>query len=435
MKTDPRMLLIDMTAMTGPAATSMLKASYFADWEKGHLLQLQGYGATRLAASANGQRSQLIPEEGPDTSELADIVLTRFQPEIIFYRPVTDNCPLHDLAMEIINRSKAPLVLWLMDDWPARLEADNPEMAARMNADLRQLFERSSLNYAISDGMAKIFGQRYQTDFRVAHNGVRPEDWPPVEAHESKTVVLRYAGSLAPDTNASAVFDVAQAVSALHQEGLPIRFEGHTQANWLKDNDEKFNALPGVSLSAARQTDREYRDWLRQADLLLLAYNFDEATRRYLQYSFANKLPELLASGAAVLAYGPDYLETMKYLVHADITATVTTPGVEPAKETLRHLVEDKSLRQRLGNKSRDHALEQMNMDVYRSVMRQRLRDLADAQPGGAGTPSPSDQTRLLIAPDPSAYRRLADSVARRAPFLFHLASPLIRGARKALGR
>lgn len=435
MNADPRMLLIDMTAMIGPAATSMLKASYFADWGKGQLLQLQGHGRTRLAASANGQRSQLIPEDGPDTPELADIVLTRFQPEIIFYRPVIDNWPLHDLAMEIINRSKAPLVLWLMDDWPARLEADNPEVAARMNADLRQLFERSSLNYAISDGMAEIFGQRYQTAFRVAHNGVRAEDWPPVEDNESETVVVRYAGSLAPDTNACAVFNVAQAVSSLHAEGLPIRFEGHTQASWLKDNDEKFNALPGVSLSVARQTDREYRDWLRHADLLLLAYNFDEATRRYLQYSFANKLPELLASGVAVLAHGPDYLETMKYLVQIDITAAVTTPGVAPVKESLRRLVENKALRQHLGRKSRDHAFEQMNIEVYRSVMRQRLRDLADAQPDAAGAPLSSDKIIPLISPTPSAYRRLANRIAQRAPFLFQLISPLIRNARKLLGR
>ena len=322
-----------------------------------------------------------------------------------------------------------------MDDWPARLEADNPEIAALMNADLDQLFERSSLNYAISDGMAEIFGQRYQTDFRVAHNGVRLEDWPPVPPHESKTVTLRYAGSLAPDTNASVVFDVAQAVSQLHEEGLPICFEGHTHANWLKDNDEKFNALPGVSLSVAQQTDREYRGWLRHADLLLLAYNFDGATRRYLQYSFANKLPELLASGAAVLAYGPDYLETMKYLLRSDITATVTTPGVEPVKQALRTLLADKDLRQSLGQKSRDHALEKMNIDVYRSVMRQRLRDLAEAQPAETNTPASSYKVISMIAPEPSTYRRMADSMARRVPFLFRLASPLVRRLKMLLGR
>ena len=387
-----------------------------------------------IAASANGQRSQLIPENGPDTPEFADIILTRFQPEIIFYRPVIDNWPLHDLAIEIINRSETPLVLWLMDDWPARLEADNPEVAARMDADLRKLFERSSLNYAISNGMAKIFGQRYQANFSVAHNGVRAEDWPPVEGNGKETVVLRYAGSLAPDTNSSAVFDVAQAVSALHEEGLPIRFEGHTQASWLKDNDEKFNALPGVRLSVARQTDREYRDWLRHADLLLLAYNFDEATRRYLQYSFANKLPELLASGVAVLAHGPEYLETMKYLVQADITVAVTTLGVVPVKEALRLLVEDKVLRKRLGKKSRNHALEQMNIDTYRNMMRQHLRDLADAQPVAIEAPLSSRKIISLISPAPSAYRRLANRVAQRAPFLFELISPLIRNAKEAAG-
>lgn len=434
MKTDPRMLLIDMTAMTGPAATSMLKASYFSDWEKGHLLQLQGHGRTRIAASANGQRSQLIPENGPDTPEIADIVLTRFKPEIILYRPVIDNWPLHDLAMEIVSRSETPLVLWLMDDWPARLEADNPEVAARMNADLRELFERSSLNYAISDGMAKIFGQRYQTNFRVAHNGVRAQDWPPVKDNGSETIVLRYAGSLAPDTNACAVFDVAQAVSALYAEGLPIRFEGQTPASWLKDNEEKFNALPGVSLSVARQTDREYRDWLRHADLLLLGYNFDEATRRYLQYSFANKLPELLASGVAVLAYGPEYLETMKYLVRADITAAVTTPGLAPVKEALRRLVEDEAMRKRLGKKSRNHALEQLNIDTYRNVMRQRLRSLADAQPDATEAPLSSKKIVSLISPKPSIYRLLSNCIAQHAPFVFQLIAPLIRSARKLLG-
>lgn len=431
MNNDPRMLLIDMTSMYGPAATSMLKASYFSDWQPGRLLQLQSNGPTRLAVSANGRASRLVPID----ADLVDTVLKTYLPEIIFYRPVSDHPELHARAMEIIQRSGAPLVLWLMDDWPARLETENPDLATKMDTDLRYLLKRSTLNYAISNGMAEAFGARYGTEFEVAHNGVRPEDWPPLVRKAGKDVVLRYAGSLAPDTTANAVYDTAKAVSALHCEGLPVRFEVHTQVTWLEDNEARFNALPGVTLSVANHTDRQYQNWLRGADILLLAYNFDAATRRYLQYSFANKTPELLASGAPVLVYGPDELETIRYLVQSDVAACITTKDQGALLAKVRSLVDDNALRDQLAKKARAYAFREMNIDTCRTAMRNKIRAIAVARSSGSSTVVTSDSVVLLIAPKLSIYRRMANAIAERAPLLFQLVRPMARGLKSLLRR
>lgn len=427
MKNDPRMLLIDLTALTGPAATSMLKSSYFSDWEEGQLLQLQSSGRERLALSANGQRPRVVPLE----ANLAEDILCRFKPQIIFYRPVADHPNLHSAAMDIIGKSDAPLVLWLMDDWPARLAAEAPENADHMDTDLRELLKRSSLNYAISHGMADVFGKRYAAQFSVAHNGVRPEDWPPrIQALRQK-VVLRYAGSLAPDTTASSVFDVAQTVAKLAGNGVPLRFEIHTQNTWMDANAERFNALSGVTLSVAKHSDKQYRDWLRGADILLLAYNFDEATRRYLQYSFANKTPELLASGAPVLAYGPPELETINYLIRSNVAAFVTTRGDGALLSKLKELTEHTDIRNDLAGRGREHAFREMNIDSYRNAMREELKSLAARKKDGMNPSNPSDIVVRAIAPKLSPYRRAANTIAERAPYIFDLMQPLARSLKR----
>tara|TARA_R110000868_G_scaffold43693_5_gene146725 strand:- start:1723 stop:3018 length:1296 start_codon:yes stop_codon:yes gene_type:complete len=431
MKIDPRMLLIDLTPLTGPAATSMLKSSYFSNWQEGQLLQLQSSGRERLAVSANGQRPRLVPLE----VSLAGNILDQFKPQIIFYRPVSDHPNLHAAAMEIIGKSDAPLVLWLMDDWPARLAVEVPEIATQMDADLRELLKRSSLNYAISHGMADVFGKRYAAQFGVAHNGVRPEDWPPRKHDSRPTVVLRYAGSLAPDTTASSVFEVAQTVADLVGNGMPLRFEIHTQSTWMEANVERFNALPGVTLSVARQSEKEYRNWLRSADILLLAYNFDEATRRYLQYSFANKTPELLASGAPVLAYGPPELETINYLVRSNAAASVTTREGTALRSTLKELAERGDIRNDLAGRGREHAFREMNIGSYRSAMRENLRSLAACKQDGTDPSYASDMVVRAIAPKLSPYRRAANTIAERAPFVFDLVQPLARNLKWMLRR
>ena len=426
MSEDPRLLLIDMTSLRGNAATSMLKAAYFEGWTEGRLLHLQAMSWDKVGLAADFGQAYL---ERPDVN-MRDEILSRFQPEIIFYRPVAGKPALHKQAMEIIQASDAPLAMWMMDDWPARLETEDPEAAERMRADLEVLFERSAVNYAISEGMARAFGARYGVSFEVAHNGVDPRDWRSIQPSKAKKsgrpVTLRYSGSLAPDMTRDSVYAVAEATSVLSAKGVPVRMQISTQDAWYAENASRFRGLKGVQIRRARHTDTGYRQWLSDADIVLLAYNFDEATRRYVLYSFANKTPELLASGAAVLAFGPADLETIAFLKSRGLAECIVEKDPDRLSGSIRALAEKPALRHELARKGRDYAFSQMDMGGFRENMRQHLRQLAERSHALAATQD-ADEVATALTLKFTLYRRLANRVADQAPFAFKLLQKPVR--------
>ena len=377
MVADPRLLLIDMTSMLGSAATSTLKHAYFADWRQDALLHLQAGVPGMVAMSAGAAPSGQME---PDLDK-ARAIVDAFKPQVILYRPVADRPELHDVAMAAIKASDAPLALWLMDDWPARLEAEDPQRFAIIDRQLRTLFERSSVNFAISQGMADAFSERYGVVFKVAHNGVRINELPQRRREKKGPLRIRYAGSLAPDTTKETVLAVAQVVSRLAAKDQNIVFEGRTQPLWLESFGDEFNKLPAVSMSPSDMSQEDYRQWLADADILLIAYNFDEATRCYLRYSFANKTPETLGAGAAVLAVGPRDLETIAFLENSGVVETVTDLQDNQIEAALFALARDPERRQSMAVQARQFAIEHFDIDQQKSEMRRILCDLALPMP------------------------------------------------------
>ncbi len=438
--TDPRLLLLDFTAIPGPAATSTLKAAYFDDWRDDALLHIMDLGADHLGLAASPDYApRAVPRDALPAHKLTEA----FRPQIILYRPVADSLMFHRYSMEAIEAGLAQgagLALWMMDDWPERLKTSDPALYAEMDRDLRALFANSAVNFAISEGMARIFGDRYGVPFAVAHNGVDPADWPAVDRAEKDYVVVRYAGSLAPDTTKDSVAAVAKAVSNLARRGAPIRLEGRTHKSWMAAYGKPLNALKGVAFARSNFDETAYRRWLSEADILLIAYNFDEATRTYLKYSFANKVPETMAAGAAILAYGPGDIETLGFLQQSGAALMVTRPDAAALEDALASLAADKDKRRALGAAARDYAFVHFDLKTMKTAFRKMLAD-AGSPPGElAGLGARAAIYETAGPPQPrSAYRKFADALHDRAPGVAKLIQPfaqrLLKIARSAKGK
>lgn len=429
--TDPRLLLLDFTSISGPSATSTLKAAYFRDWRAGALLHVTDMGRGRLGAAPGAATPQAIYTGEGEIRRLFEA----FEPRVILYRPVADSRALHDFAMAAIDAglaNGAGLALWIMDDWPSRLERNDPALFQFYDKDLRSLFSRASVNFAISDGMARAFADRYGVDFKVAHNGIDPKTWPQPARRRKTSVIIRYAGSLAPDMAKESVTKVAQTVSRLAERGVAVRFEGRTQSHWMEDYGATLNAMNAVSFKTSRLSEAAYRRWLCEADILLVAYNFDEATRTYLKYSFANKVPETMAAGAAILAYGPEELETITYLRQSAAAYMVTEDGQTAIEDALSRLIDDKSLREALGATAREHAFVHFDLGRMKARFKDDLIAIAGATPAKSTETAAKRAISLVSVSPPSAYRRFANAVHDKAPVVFTALQPVARGFRAA---
>ncbi|MCG8440282.1 MAG: hypothetical protein MI723_00590 [Caulobacterales bacterium] len=370
---DPRLLLIDMTPMSGTAATSTLKRAYFGDWDKDALLHVMAGEAGLLMASDR----KSPPQPFWPSEDAVSRLVGAFRPQVVLYRPLEDSPELHRFARVAINQSDAALALWIMDDWPERLRLRSASAYTEMDAELRRLLARSEANFAISEGMAAAFGERYGVPFAVARNGVVKKEWRAKRRRRGGCLRLRYAGSLAPDTTLESVRMAARAVARLRAAGRRISFEIRSQPYWFDRYGESLGRFPGTFVRRAEMTPSTYRSWLSRADVTLIAYNFDDTTRRYLRYSVANKVPEALASGAAVLAFGPSDIETMALLRAADGVTTINRPDIDAVERTLAMFIDQPAARLTLGAAARAFAFAHFDLGSQKRRLHRSLRAIA----------------------------------------------------------
>jgi FkbM family methyltransferase len=414
---EPRLLVLDLTPVGGLSATGQVKAALMAPWRGGRLLA--------ITPDAAPDRFTVHHPDGRAESDLdAGMAATRaraFTPEALYYRPQPTRGHLHPLALDLIEGLNVPLILHLMDDWPALLARTDPLVHGVWHRDLEWLARRAAVRLAIGGSMAVAFRDRYGGgDWDALANGIDPDDWParatpPGQGCPTRPFDLVYAGALAEDMNRAAVRDVAEAVDAVNRVAgrVIVRFEIRVLPPWRAAARELASGLMGVSAAVAEQEDpAPYRARLLSADGVLIAYAFDADSRTYTRHSLANKLPEALAAGAAVLAYGPADQATLACLAETDAALMVTRREPSALRAALERLASDPALVARLGNAGRRSALR----DFTLAPRRERLRGLV-----GQAT----EDRRLLSADHPRLDgARLDEAALLLGLARFHTTAP-----------
>jgi hypothetical protein len=362
----PKVLLLDLTRNGDGTATGELKSSLFADWPKDRIFQVYGGSQPNLGTLINGSIGSTNVTVSANRLNLK-LLINKFDPDVIVYRPVPNTPHLHELAMELISESDKPLVSWIMDDWPASLEKRDRRQHAVLEPDLRSLLRQSAGALSIGPAMSAAFEDRYGQEFAAFANGVERKDWNwGSSALQRDSVVVRYSGSLAEDMGLESLLAVASAVEVVAEEGVNIAFEIKTRKFWADKAGSRFKPLKRTRISTEELSAADYRKWLSDADVVLICYNFDEMSKTYVRYSVANKLPECLASGAALLAVGPSDIAMLQLLRSLDCSVNVETLDPDVLKRELRELATTRERRAGLVNRARVVALNQFDMRLTR---------------------------------------------------------------------
>ena len=378
----PRMLVIDFTEIGAQNATGQLKAALFKKWPAEKILQLRPLSTRdgslfRLHSQAPHPGFKLAKLTREDAlRECAD-----FDPQIIYFRPTDSPPEFFELGCEIVRRLGVPVVTHIMDDWPERLRVENPALFARIEPALKDVIAGSAVRLGISDAMSAAYRERYGVDFIPVANGVEPADWlaPPPDRAADQPLVVRYCGGLTEDMTLASVEMVARAIADLGQE-LPIRFEIYALPAAIKTAQERFGGIANVAVLPAVEWT-EYPNLLSTAGALLIAYNFDERTRIYTQFSMANKLPECFASGAPLIIFGPETIATVRRAVELGAAVAVTQPDAEALKKELRRLVREPASFRERALAARERALAEWNLDGVRRQFQSLIAPLDSRGP------------------------------------------------------
>lgn len=365
----PRLLLIDHTAVGDGSATGELKAALFKEWPPARLMQIYQRSAHFLGLRSGAtDRRFVATKHGMPPPGLVQQI-KKFDPQLILYRmaALPSLVDLHSVAMEVISSIETPLAVWIMDDWPAAIEKSASPLYSTFGGDWRSLVRLADWRLSIGEMMSCALGERYGVPFEPFANGVDPAEWPETTRKNSVAVTLRYAGSLAENMTLDSVVRIAEAIERVAGNGVPIAFEINTRPFWREKAASRFAAFKHTRFTEGDLTRDAYRAWLSSADIGVVAYNFDKLSTDYVRYSVANKLPECLASGAALLAHGPEAVATIAFLKATGSGALATEPDVARLAEIIRDLATSPERRKAIGDSGRRLALEKLDVRETRN--------------------------------------------------------------------
>lgn len=360
-----------MTPVGHLSATGQIKQTFLANWPSDAFLQIwsldERFGTLRILRknqkTTDRQSSVFSVKEAIEKAAI-------FCPDVIYFRPV-DMEVLFDVTEGILVKLNKKLVLHIMDDWPERLRVNNSSKFRLLNTRLLNLIKKANVLLSISQYMSDEFNKRYGGVWHPISNGVALSEFPgknwnlrPKVTNENP-FIIRYMGGLADDMTFSSVKEIAIMVADLSVT-YPVRFEIYTMDWYLKKAKKELSHLSGIYISTLVD-ESEYKRFLSESDVLVITYNFDKQTQIYTRLSMANKLPECFASGAVVLAYGPQNIATIDLLKNTGCAEVVTTNDNQLLKQSLIKLITDTAYCKALSIKARVFASQNMSKKQVQS--------------------------------------------------------------------
>ena len=273
-----------------------------------------------------------------------------FGPQII-YTPL-GSVRMMSLVLKISVLLRIPVVPHFMDDWPMSEYADSwPQVVPKriLAAKLDAVLARSPIGLTISEDMSVEYGQRYGGQFKDFMNCI---DLAPVVVGEcdvaGRLVQFAYIGGLHLN-RWKGIADVARALQSLEDRGVPVALEIYAPEHDIavyRHIYESYSVVKRLSTLGAADACRK----MLEVDVLIHVESFlpEDAARTRL--SISTKIPQYMAAGKPILAYGPDGLSSIRYIERCGSGLTVTRVGDILLLESIgAQLAESSSLRFNLG--------------------------------------------------------------------------------------
>lgn len=334
----PKVLVIDSTPIGHQSATGQIKSVFFSKFDENRIFQVW-MNSSIPPTFHTFRMNQNISESKSVSISKEDIINSckEFAPDVIYFRPI-DSLEFLDLALEITSILKKPLVLHVMDDWLTRQRTTNYGLYYEINTRFKKLVNVANVCLSISEAMSQAYTMRYGKTWYPIANGVDVNSSKSKsvihEQHQPKDAyVIKYMGGVADDMNYQSVLDVATAVSDI-DKSENIIFEIYTMP-WYQDKIK--NTVKGFKNVVIKDlVDYQYyEDCLLAADSLLLCYNFDSTSIGYTALSLANKMPECLATGIPLIAYGPKEVETINVLQNNGLAHVTSERDIGEIKKSI----------------------------------------------------------------------------------------------------
>jgi hypothetical protein len=256
--------------------------------------------------------------------------INKLDPEIIY-------CPLGSIRMltianDIAKKIQKPIVPHFMDDWPNTLYTQNELVGlARIifKNKFKKMLSRSNGGLCISELMAKEYQSRYSLPFTQLGNCVDDILFcSPSETYPNNNIiVLMYIGGLHLDRWKS-LLDVSKSLEIVNKEEKKIVLKIFCPQKDIESYSRYFKDLSSSNFEGSIKSN-EIPERLKKASLVLHVESFDDNIAKYTKYSLSTKIPQYMAAGKAILAYGPGNIASIQHIITTGAGKVVSENNIQ----------------------------------------------------------------------------------------------------------
>lgn len=342
----------------------------------------QATNALAMPGSPRGWKRRLVGDGIPRDVHISAPLgswIEAFRPQLVY--GFLGSMAQMRIVRRIADRWKLPIAIHVMDDWPAVIYREgilSPILRPAVLHEFRGLLRRAAARLVISKAMAEEYERRYRYTFRVFHNALDITEWVPQARMDWRLrgrATIRYVGSIVGEAQRDALRDVVDAVASLRAAGRDVTLSVHAPESqtavlrtWnLAADVLRIDGVPNPAMVPRL---------LGEADILVLPFNFDAVSRKYLKLSMPTKVPAYMVSATPILVYGPPEIATVQYAVRDGWGDCVTQRDGGALQDAIDRLVSDVAHREQLGRRASE--LARANHDAE-SVSLAFLSALTDA--------------------------------------------------------
>lgn len=275
--------------------------------------------------------------------ELCDWI-AKFKPDVIY--SMLGSVRMINLVSMIAHIAKVPILPHFMDDWTNTLYQQN-ELAGLA----RFCFEKKLISFfsltrgglCISQAMSEEYEKRYALPFYTFGNSVDDAFFcQPIKSVETKTLTILYVGGLHLNRWQSLLM-VAQAIEKAEIHNKKILLKIYAPEKDLKLYCDYFKPFSNTECVGSLKSEAVFAT-LKKADVLLHIESFDENYALYTKYSLSTKIPQYMASGKPVLAFGPAVLASIAHIRETKAGFVICENNLHVLQNKIQTFLNDETL-------------------------------------------------------------------------------------------
>lgn len=295
------------------------------------------------------------------------------------------------LVLRVAKHCRAPIAPHFMDDWPTTYYRGCLNAVPRwiMLSRLLSVMRGSPIGMSICPAMANEYAQRYGIRFQSFMNCVDVSSECPTGSLSGPNRPLKfvYLGGLHLNRWQS-LQAIGQALLALREEGSSAELVIHAPIGHIAQFAKALAAITTIRVGRSLAQD-QIIPAMWDADVLVHVESFDPEVLDYTRLSLSTKIPQYMASGRAILAYGPPVLASCRYIQDSQCGVIVGEQNAALLLKAVRRLTKDSEGRALLGRRGWEVARQRHEVATVRESFRSVLAAAASSvNPVTGGMPN-----------------------------------------------